>query len=122
MLLGQIFFFGIALYLSVSKNFPPSLPHLDKPLQVTAVVLSFVCVYLAITLFKKRLQEISEANTEADKWAILTKAHIIRWALIEGPALFCIICFLLVGNLSFAALAGTLIIFFGLQAPVTKLY
>lgn len=120
MLLGQILLFGIALFLSVSKNFPPSLQHLDKPLQVTVVLLSFLCIYLGITLFKKKLQTLPEATDETAKWKIITSAHLIRWALIEGPVLFCIICYLLVGNLSFAALAGTLIIFFGLQAPIVQ--
>jgi len=122
MLLGQILFFGIALFLYVSKKFPAGLQHLDKPLQVTVVVLSFICIYAGIIIFRKKMQTLAEVKDESEKWKILTSAHLIRWALIEGPVLFCIICFFLVGNLSFAALAGTLIIFFGLQAPVTKLY
>lgn len=120
MLIGQLLFLGIALFLSVSNNFPPSLQHLDKTMQVVAVVLSFVCVYFAITVFKRKWQEAREAATEEEQSRVLRSAYIVRWALIEGPAIFCIICFLLVGNYSFAALAGTLIVFFGLQAPIVQ--
>ena len=41
-----------------------------------------------------------------EKFAKYRAACIMQWAMIEGPCLFCCICFFLVGNYAFLASAG----------------
>jgi len=58
------------------------------------------------------------ANGVQEKFAKYRAACIMQWAMIEGPCLFCCICFFLVGNYAFLALAAVLLLLFGMLAPV----
>jgi hypothetical protein len=53
-----------------------------------------------------------------EKFAKYRMACIIQWAMLEGPCLFCCICFFLVGNYAFLALAVALVLLFALLTPV----
>lgn len=118
MLLGIILFAAIAFFLTYSGNFPPLLQQYDQGLQVAAIVLSLAGFFIGNALFKKKIFQIrSSSDSLSNKFSLYRSASLLQWALLEGPALFTIICFLLVGNYAFLALAGALMILFSINTP-----
>lgn len=118
MLLGQVLFAAVVLFLKYSGSFTSSFSHLDKTLQVFAVAISFAGFFIGSALFKKKVQQARDLSADIKtKAAAYRSASIIQWALLEAPCLFCIICFLLVGNYAFIALAAVLMFWFALNAP-----
>ncbi|MEO5684122.1 MAG: hypothetical protein ABIQ88_15875 [Chitinophagaceae bacterium] len=118
LLAGQCLLLGIVVFLVAVKKLPPATPQLDKLLQVFALLLAFTGGYAATIVFKKKLANINgtAANVTA-KLASYRAANIVKWAIVEGAAIFSMMCFLLTGNYSFAALSLALIIFFVLLSP-----
>lgn len=118
MLLGQIIFAAIAFVVVYTNRFPPSLADMDQLFQVIAVTVSFAGFFIGSALFKKKVQEARDSSAAVKvKAGTYRSASIIQWALLEGPCLFCIICFLLVGNYAFLALAAAIMFWFGLNGP-----
>ena len=119
MFAGQVLFAVIASYLVFSGVQEAHMQgNTEKILQVVAIVFSAGGFFAGTTLFKKKLMEIrSMTGTVQEKFAVYRSASITQWALLEGPALFCIICFFLTGNYAFVILAFVLIILFFLLAP-----
>ncbi len=118
MLLGMILFAAIAFFLNYSGNFPPALQQYDQVLQVIAIVLSIGGFFIGNALFKKKIFYLRESGVDLNnKLSGYRSASLLQWALLEGPALFTIICFLLVGNYAFLALAGALMILFAINTP-----
>src|SRR5664279_3328790 len=105
---------GMVLFCMVSAVVKLSGKHidatLDKTLQVIVLIVSFGCVRAAFYLFKKRLQSIDTASSATDKFSVYRTASIVKWALIEGPVLFAVICFMLTRNYAFIGLAFVLIV------------
>lgn len=119
MLTGQLVFAAVAFYLVYSNLFPfQNLKNLDRVLQVVALVCSAGGFYVGQLLFKKGLiaAKTIQANSKV-KLLRYRQACILQWALIEGPCLFAIICFLLTHNYAFLALAALLIFLFTMMAP-----
>lgn len=118
LLAGQCLFLAVMVFLVMRKSTAMVGPSFDKILQVVALLVSFGGVFAATSIFKKRLLTINTgAATMAEIGTQYRASNIFRWAMIEAPSLFAIICFFLTGNYAFAALAVALIIFFVLTAP-----
>jgi len=117
MLLGMILFAAISFFLSYTGNFPPSLQSYNEVFQVIAVLLSLAGFFLGNFLFKKKILSLRELNNLTSKLSGYRAASLIQWALLEAPALFAVICFLLVGNFAFLALAAALVLLFVINAP-----
>jgi hypothetical protein len=118
MLLGQILFAAVVLFLKFSGSFTFSLSCLDKTLQVFAVVISFAAFFIGSALFKKKVQQARDSALDVKiKADAYRSASVIQWALLEGASLFCIICFLLAGNYAFLALSAALLFWFALNGP-----
>lgn len=115
---GQVLFGAVCISLRLSGNLDFSMPDLDRPLQVIALLAAGGGFFIGNFLFKKRVQPVRDTNeTPAAKFAIYRSAAIIQWALLEGPGLFTIICFFLTGNYAFIALAGVLIMLLAMMGP-----
>ena len=118
LLAGQCLFLAVMVFLVTVRPVKMLDASFDKILQVVALLLSFGGVFAATNIFKKRLQAIdTNAATMAEIGTQYRAANIFRWAMIEGPSLFAVICFFLTGNYAFAALAVALILFFALSGP-----
>ena len=118
LLMGQVFFAVICAFIVYTKSILPPAKEQEKILQVAALIITAAGIYAAITLFKKKLMQIREMqiNTK-EKFLLYRAASIVQWALLEGPSLFCIICFFLTGNYAFLALAIAIMFLFILMAP-----
>jgi hypothetical protein len=118
MLVGQIIFLLVVLYLVFSHFIKQVDMNTDKAFQVAAIIIGFTCVFGGIQYFKKQVEKIRQTVTLlSDKANRYRAANIIQWALSEGACLFVIISFQLTGNYAFAVLAAMLIIYFALLSP-----
>ena len=118
MLLGFVVLAAAAFYLKYTHRVSSSLTEEDQLLQLIAIAVSFAGVFAGASVFKKRIMAIRNAQeSTAEKAKAFRSVCIVQWSLLEGPALFNIICFLLVGNLAFLALAAAVMLWFGLTAP-----
>lgn len=118
LLAGQIIFAFVCFYLVFTKALEFYLQDMDRILQVIAIVFSATGFFAGNFLFKKRLLEARELSSGLnEKFAIYRSGCIIQWALLEGPGIFCIICFFLTGNYAFITLAAVIILLFTILAP-----
>ena len=52
-----------------------------------------------------------------EKFALYRTACLIQWALLEGPSIFCTICFFLTGNYAFLGLVLVILFVFVMTTP-----
>lgn len=115
---GQILFSAICVYLVYSNSILPAAKELDKTLQVIALIITAGGIYGGITFFKKKLMQIRAMQADAkEKFALYRTACLVQWALLEGPSVFCTICFFLTGNYAFLALVLVILFVFVMTAP-----
>lgn len=117
MLVGQIIFLLIVVFLKYSNRVPSPLQHLDQLLQLVALVVSFGFFFIGGAIFKKKLQQVKETSDPAAKATVYHSACMIQWALLEAAYFICILCFLLVGNYAFLALSLALLLAFAVVGP-----
>jgi hypothetical protein len=118
LLMGQVFFAAICAFIVYTKTILPPAKEQEKILQVAALIITVTGILAGISLFKKKMMQIREIQTNTkDKFLLYRAASIGQWALLEGPSLFCIICFFLTGNYAFLALAIPIMFLFILMAP-----
>jgi hypothetical protein len=118
LLMSQLLFAGVCIYLVYSKSFLPSAQELDRTLQVIALIAAAGGIYAGMTLFKKKLAQIRDTQATAkEKLALYRVACIMQWALMEGPSIFCIACFLMTGNYAFLGLVVVILFLFVMTAP-----
>jgi len=118
LLMGQVLFAGVCIYLVYTKIILPTAEDLDKILQVVALIAAAGGIYAGMTFFKKKLMTIRAMQADAkEKFALYRAACLIQWALLEGPSIFCTICFFLTGNYAFLALVLVMLFIFVMTAP-----
>jgi hypothetical protein len=119
MLFGQILFAAITCYLLWSGTSQPIFDRSSERIfQVIAIVLGAAGFFGGTFLMKKKILEARDmSGTAREKFDLFKSTAILQWAMLEGPALFCIISFFLSGNYAFLGLAGVLIILFAILAP-----
>jgi hypothetical protein len=113
---GMMLFCAIAIVLMTTGKAPLTLTAYDRTLQVVAVLLGAGLPALGFSLFNKKLQSLANESV-ATRIAAYRSVTILRWMLIELPAFFATICFLLTGNYAFAALAIALVFVFAVTNP-----
>ena len=115
---GQILFASVCIYLTYTKAIESPVKELDRVLQVVALIITAGGIFAGITFFKKKLIQLREMQTSVkEKFDLYRSACIVQWALLEGPSLFCIICFFLTGNYAFLALVVVILFLFTMTAP-----
>lgn len=73
--------------------------------------------FVSQLLFGKQLQKIRREEAIAKKFSKYRVALLIKYALIEGPALFALIAYHVNGNAMFLVIALALIAYFYIQKP-----
>lgn len=115
---GQILFASVCIYLIYTKAIEAQAKELDKVLQVVALVITAGGIFAGMGFFKKKLLQLREMQVSAkEKFSLYRMACIVQWALLEGPSIFCIICFFLTGNYAFLALMVVVLFLFTMTAP-----
>jgi hypothetical protein len=91
-------------FLGAAGEGDPALNHLLMPIAVVVVAVGCLGSHF---LYKLRLKSVRNLTGLGAKLAVYRSLMIVRWALLEGPALFTVVCYFLTGNqllLAFAAL------------------
>lgn len=120
--IGQLMFAGIAGYLVYNKSFKPVFNSEEVIVIVVSGVigLSVALIMLAFILFKKKVEKIRiNADAVPEKLTAYRATSIIRWAMLEAPAILAIICFLLTGKYSLLIIVAVLLLIFFSTKPTT---
>jgi hypothetical protein len=118
LLMGQLIFAAIAVFLVYTKTINAPLTSMDKALQVIAILFAVGGFSGGAAIFKKKLIQIREMQTDAsEKFEVYRSASIIQWTLLEAPCIFSILSFILTGNYAFLALSFVLILLFTVLNP-----
>lgn len=118
LLLGLLGFAGVTLFLNSEKM------EFTFDTQDTFLLIFPVIAISALAMVKIVPQKMIEAAKSEQK--LITKlskyqsATIIKYFIIEGPAILGMIFFLVTKNATFIAIAGALIAFFILQRPTKE--
>jgi hypothetical protein len=116
MLAGMVLFGVVSAVVHFSARLATN-DTLNKVLQVSVLAISFALIKTGFSIFDRKIQAIPATASANEKMVAYRTASIIKWALIEGPVLFAVICFMITRNYAFIALAFALIILFAFQAP-----
>ena len=108
--MGQALFAAVALFLS--KNAALNLKPGNDPLFYISPIMVIFGIGMGSFLFKQQMAKVAEQPSLTGKLQDYQKALIIRYALIEGPSLFSIVCVLLTGNIYYLIIAGINILYF----------
>jgi hypothetical protein len=116
LLIGQVAFAAITLYLNLGLLFQPddSLRDIFIYIVPIFVVNGFVTGHL---IYKSRLKKIKNYSSLTSKMGEYRSAMIIRFAMLEGASLFAIIVYLLTADLIFMAMTGLIVAYFIILKP-----
>jgi hypothetical protein len=118
MLMAQVLFAGLAIFMRMQSVITNVTEDVSRILQVVAVVFAFSSVWAGMSVYRRRIAALKDQPAGApQKINAYTSASLIKWAMTEGPCLFCIAGYLLTGNWSFLALAAVLLFIFAGYAP-----
>jgi hypothetical protein len=118
LLMGQVLFAGLAIFIRMQGAFTNVTEDMSRILQVVAVVFAFSSVWAGMSLYRKRVSAVKDKDiTTEKKISEYTSTSLIKWAMTEGPCLFCIAGYLLTGNWSFIGLGAILLFIFAGYAP-----
>ncbi|AEM71042.1 hypothetical protein Murru_2003 [Allomuricauda ruestringensis DSM 13258] len=83
-------------------------------------VVALASIFLGDLIFKKNLKSLPENATLKNKLAKFQTASIIKYGLMEGGALFCIVVFANSQNLTYLIIGVFLICYLFLQRPTKQ--
>ena len=115
-LLAGPFVLGIIAYLQTERPFLDYTNTEDVFIYVVPVF-AISGIFMGNLLFKKLMASATKTDGLRTKLARFQTASLIKYALIEGPALLGAVVFLNSGNLTYLYIAGTLILFLYLLRP-----
>ncbi len=114
LLVGQLLLGIIIVSLVYFKNASYfSLQGISQQLLIACLLFSVVAYFAGNNLFKKKLEQINEEyNPVSQKLNDYRAANILRWAMMEGAVMFCIIIFFATGNYLIILIAGVMMLLF----------
>lgn len=117
LVLGQIFFGAISVYLVKYGGMNIDQPELYQILIYVVPIIAIVSVLLSFYIFNQRLVALKDKTDLNSKLFDYRSALIVRWALLEGPSFFAIVSYILTGNYILLSIAVVIIIIFILLMP-----
>jgi cytochrome bd-type quinol oxidase subunit 2 len=115
LIIGVLLLAGIALFLNKMEATPMA-SQLDPAMANAGIILAAAFISISFWVFKKRNESAAAAN-DNEKKEIYRAAVIVQFALLEAPALFNIIAFMLTGNKQSIIIAACCIIVMLTQFP-----
>ncbi|MBL0333589.1 MAG: hypothetical protein IPP08_07855 [Chlorobiota bacterium] len=111
-----IFAIAMAYLVSLGESF--GVTGISSTLILLIAVLLFVTgIFLSNILYKKKIDTIIESYNIKDKFAIFTGAFILKLALLEAPALLCVVGFMLTADYKLLIPVGIILLFMYFSAP-----
>ena len=116
---GIIIFLSVFYYLisNGAENEPAT--ELKEIFQLIVIMLGGFSLIGGNFMYKRKLNSILTDSPLEDKIALFGQASIVRYAMIEGPALFCGVAFFLIQDISFL-IVGALLAVYMLTLRPTK--
>ena len=108
LIMGLVIFSMIVSFLILTKSVPMNDVYLYNVLKYLVPILSFGGLLAGNAVFKSRLNAISENSALIQKLNEYRAALIIRYALLEGPAIFSVISAFITTNINFLLFTGML--------------
>ena len=106
---GVVLFGGVAAFL-VHQDGPLGDASLAQPLMMVAAVLAVSGLAASVFLTNRLLEKARQQPDVAGKLVAYRSAFIIGVALLEGPALFAVVAYLLTGNVIVLAIVAVLVL------------
>lgn len=114
LLFGMVSMGSIIYVINPTENFDF---NFKNPLLIIMMVVMIAGVFASGFLYNTLKSKIETKDSLQDKIAKIQQALIIKFALIEGPALLGIILFLVESNLAFLMLSVLMILYFVTLKP-----
>ncbi|RKS96848.1 hypothetical protein [Chryseobacterium defluvii] len=114
LLFGMVSMGSIIYVINPTENFDF---NFKNPLLIIMMVVMIAGVFASGFLYNTLKSKIETKDSLQDKIAKIQQALIIKFALIEGPALLGIILFLVESNLAFLILSVLMILYFVTLKP-----
>lgn len=105
-----------SLFLFLKKDTTPDTSFFNDYVVIAVAFFAGACSVLGSYLFRKKVHETS-GKPLADKIILYNQAVILRFALLEGPALFALVLFFLSVNYLFMFIAGGMFLFMLVNRP-----
>ncbi len=109
MLIGQVLFLTITVYLVKYGGMNIAQPDLNEILLYIVPLMAISCVFISFYIFKQRVIALKDKPDLNTKFIDYRSALIVRWALVEGPSFFAIVSYLLTRNYILLCIAIILI-------------
>lgn len=113
---GVVFFLLIAIVLQFT-GFEPELKEMEMILLGITVFAAISGIFTGNLLFRKRLEQLVELKSLEKKLLGYQSALILKYALVEGPAFFTIVAYLLTANILFPVITVLMVFAMVLFAP-----
>lgn len=121
LIVGVLMFMIVAIYLNFSETkVVESDDSFSFTLQVTALVLTVSSLTLGSFITKKRLTDAQKIESFTEKIGMYRGIMVLKYALIEGPALACTVFYLITGDFIFLALGLIMLFLFVLNRPTKE--
>lgn len=113
---GVILFLVMAVIIQIT-GFEPELKEMEMILLGITVFTAIAGIFTGNLLFRKRLEQLVELKSLKEKLTGYQSALIVKYALVEGPAFFCVVVYLLTANILFPVITVILVFTMVLFAP-----
>ncbi|MFT3909498.1 MAG: hypothetical protein QM737_08745 [Ferruginibacter sp.] len=118
LLTGQLLFAVLSVYFATERKLELHRHDLDNVFLIVLAIIATICVLAGNKLFKQKTENLNNQQRPlAERFSEYRAASIIRWALLEGPCLFGIICLMLTANYYFLIAISILLLLFISTAP-----
>ncbi|MEO9531266.1 MAG: hypothetical protein ABJG68_11920 [Crocinitomicaceae bacterium] len=115
LLMGMLLFLAVSIF--ISKEDLVFYLDFSEPLFLVVPVLMFGCIAASTFIPKKLLAPIKNTKDLTQKTTVYNTSSIIKYALIEGPVLLSIVCFILTHSLYFLVFTAIGILYFVTLKP-----
>jgi F0F1-type ATP synthase membrane subunit c/vacuolar-type H+-ATPase subunit K len=115
---GQVIFGLVALFMNSNQNgASQELADISKTFQFVVPIAVIGGLFSSEIFFRARLKAILQKADLKEKLIDYRAASIVKFALLEGPALFALVVYLVTGNPFFLGVAGFVILLFLFNRP-----
>ncbi len=118
MVVGLVLFLSIAFYINASGGYEGNIELIVFIWVIPLVAVSGMIA--SILVFRAKIQKARGIEDFVSRLSAYKTALIIRWALLEGPALLAVIGYLISGEILFFSIAVMLIMILLISRPSRK--
>ena len=115
LIIGLLAFAGISIYLNTTIK--PIAQDLIVPFLVIAPLLAISGILVGYYIANIRLKSIKSKSTLAEKLQDYKGVLILKYASIEGPAMFCIVAYLLTADYKLLGIGFIIFLFLFMNKP-----